>query len=152
MYHFLFELRSRVALIAELAPFGLEQVIGLRRVGIMAERALSSSLQGCVNMCLVHPDLFFGMACVADLVPDILENELGDNAVAEVAILAFLFFYDRVHIFHRKVLLCKLGMAIKTVLPHKRLFFYSGLAREQKDHARQNKEHSRQSVSMVSHG
>lgn len=111
MYHFLFELLLRVALITKIAPFGFKQVIRLRCVRVMAERTLPI-FQRCVNMSLVGPDLLLAVTGIAGLIPDILQNELGDDAVAEMAILAFFFFDDNVHIFHRKIFLLEFSMAV----------------------------------------
>lgn len=99
MHNFLFELFPPVALIAKFAATGLEQMFCLRCMRIMAERTLPV-FQRSVNMGLVKPEFLLAMTGITDLVPNIFKNELGDDAVADMTILAFLFFDDRMHVFH----------------------------------------------------
>ena len=81
----------------------------------MAERALTV-FQGRVNMGLVRSDLFLAMAGIADLIPDLFENELGDDAVAKMTVLALPFLDDRMHILHGKIFFRKFSMAVKAIL------------------------------------
>ena len=39
----------------------------------------------------VHPDFLFGVALVADLIACFFQQQLGNDAVSEVAILTFFF-------------------------------------------------------------
>src|SRR5512139_2102860 len=58
MDHLLFELLLCMALIAEVVAFHFEQMIGLARVGIVAERALPFFQRG-VDMGLGHANILF---------------------------------------------------------------------------------------------
>ena len=49
----------------------------------------------------------------------LLEKQLADYPVTEVAILAFLLFHDAMDILHRKVLVGKFGMAVHAILAGK---------------------------------
>ena len=99
MHYFLFELFPPVALIAKLASTGLEQMFCLGCMRIMAERTLPV-FQRSVNTGLVKPEFLFAMTGIADLVPNIFKNELGNDAVADMTTLAFLIFDDRMYVFH----------------------------------------------------
>ena len=127
VHHFLFERLLRMALIAEVCPFGLEQVICLGCMGIVAERALPV-FQRSMDMGLGQAELLFAVAGVTNLIADFLENELRDNTVTKVAAFAFLFLRHRMDIFHRQVFLLEFGMAGKTVLLRKCLSFDRGPA------------------------
>lgn len=127
VHHFLFEQLLRMALIAKVAPFRLEQVVGLGCMRVVAERALPV-FQHAVDMGLGQPELLFAVAGVTNLIADILENELGDDAVTKVAAFAFLFLCHRMDVLHRKIFFLEFGMAVKAFLLRERLFFDRGAA------------------------
>jgi len=89
---------------------------------VVAKRALPI-FQRTVDMGFFQAEILFAVAGVADIVADFLENELGDDPVAEVATFAFFFFRHRMDILHRKIFLLEFGMAIKTVLTRECLSF-----------------------------
>lgn len=116
-----------MALIAEIVARGLQQMIGIARMRIVTERTLPR-LQRRVDIGLGHADLLFAMTSIADLVADLLEHELGHDPVTKMAALAFLFLRHLVDMFHRKILLLELGMAVQTILFRERLSFELGAA------------------------
>lgn len=91
----------------------------------MAVDAFSFS-QRSMNIFLIQPDLLCLMTGQTDLVAFFLQQQLGQDAVPQMACLAFLFFDDGMHILHGKVFAFKLGMAIQALFsdklagPHRR--------------------------------
>src|SRR3990170_6165052 len=116
MHYFFLIGPSRMALIADLVAFTRKQVGRLRRVRIMAEGALPR-LERRMNARLVHPDLFFAVARVAEVVSFFFQDQFRDDPVPEVAVLAFLLLDHGMHVFHREVLALELGVAVETLFP-----------------------------------
>jgi hypothetical protein len=109
VYYLLLKVLLFMALVAKLTAFRLEKIIGLRRMGIVALGAFTY-FQGGVHHRFVKSYFLFFMAGIAHLIPRIFKQQLGDYAVAQVAILA-LFLLDRaVHISHPEVSVGKLGV------------------------------------------
>jgi len=81
----------------------------------MAVHAFSAFQRG-VNIFFVQPDLLCLVTGQTDLVASFFQDQLGQNAVPQVAVLAFFFLNDDMHILHGKVLAFKLGMAIQAFL------------------------------------
>ncbi len=68
-------------------------------------------------MRLVHPHLFLRVTLVAEVVPSHLQEELGDDAVSQVAVFALL--YGRVQVFHSQVLVREFRMTVQAILAGK---------------------------------
>jgi hypothetical protein len=64
---------------------------------------------------LFHSYLFSVVTAQTELIPFLLEIQPGDEAMSQMTSLAFLFFYDLVHIFHAEVLAREFGMTVKTI-------------------------------------
>lgn len=139
---------SRMALITDLVAFTGEQVRRLRRVGIMAEGALPR-LERRMHARLVHPDLFFAVTSIAEVVSFLFQDQFRDDAVPQVAVLAFLLLDHGMHVFHREVLALELGVAVKTVFPREFSLRQRGVAGNPEDRPAQKKEKPREERSSI---
>ena len=116
MHGLLFKVFLFMALIADGRALGLEQPLPLRGMRVVARRALAC-LQGLVLLCcLREPDFFPAVAIVTKAVAVLFQQELGDYAVTQMAVIALARFYDRVDVLHGQVLISEFLMAVKTVL------------------------------------
>ena len=104
-----------VALKAQVPHGCLKQFALGGGVGIVASDAAVGLERG-MHDGLVHPDLLLGMAFVAALVAALLQQQLGDHAMAEVALLAVFLLCRGVHVGKGQHFFCKLGMAVQTLL------------------------------------
>jgi Na+/proline symporter len=107
-----------VALIAYLPSLRFQEISRLGCMGIMAEHTLPC-LYGGVYIRHGHPYLFFAMACITKVVSLLLEEKLGNDTVANMAILAFLIPEGGMEVLHGKIFIRKGFMAIETLLSHK---------------------------------
>jgi hypothetical protein len=94
MDYFLFIILLFMTLITSLVPFRFQQVTCLRGMRVVALNTFSI-LQYRMHIRFVHPDLFFAVAGVADLVA------------------------DGMHIFHRQIFLCEFLVAIEAFFARK---------------------------------
>jgi hypothetical protein len=129
-----------VALIAYVVPLRLEQMGVLGRVGVVTEGAFPH-FQGNMDARLIHRDLVFGMTAKADLIPLLLEKQLGNDAVPEVAIFTFLFFDHRVHIFQGEILVGKFFVAVHALFLGELLCRKGRVIPKEKDNAAQGQEY-----------
>jgi hypothetical protein len=67
----------------------------------------------------VQSDVLAVMALEANLTALSFQQKLWQDTVAQVAIFAFFFPDDRVHILHGQVFGCKLGVALQALLARK---------------------------------
>jgi hypothetical protein len=123
--HLLFIIFLLMALITGLLPLSLQQMTCLGGMGIMAG-CTSPSFQGSMNVGLVQTYFLFGMAGITDLIPLFFQQKLRNQAMAEVAVLAFFLFHNRMDILHRQVLIGELLVAIETLSLHKPFSCWSG--------------------------
>jgi hypothetical protein len=86
-------------------------------MGIVASGAFTSLEPG-VHKSFVHPYFIFFMAFIAGLIALSFQKQLGDYTVSEVAILAFLFLDNNMHVFHFEVFIRKLGVTLQAILAH----------------------------------
>ena len=115
VYYFLLKIFLFMALVAKFTAFCLEKISGRRCMGIVAIDA-SSFFQGGVHHRFVETYLVWLVAGIAHLIPGILEQQLGNYTVPQMATLAFFLLDGSVHIFHPQVGIGKLGVTVETVL------------------------------------
>lgn len=115
MRYFLLVVLLLVALGADSRAFLLKQMGYRGRMGIMTIRAFPCP-HSRVHFSLVQSHFFYGMARVAKIILGFLQEQLGNLAVPEMAVLAFFLFHHLVHIFHAEILVGKFFMAIQTLL------------------------------------
>jgi hypothetical protein len=113
--HDLVELVLLMAAKADRVAGGTQQMGLIRGMRVMAVNAFPA-FQGRMDAFFVHPDLLGFVAGHAELVAFFFQKQLGQYPVPQMAILAFLFFDDGVHIFLGKVFAFKIGMTIKALL------------------------------------
>lgn len=107
------ELFPVVALIAQLAALGLEQVGGIGGMGIVALGAFPL-LESAMDIGFIHANRLLGMALQAKRIAGFLEQQLGNDAMAEVAVMALAFPGHRMHTFFGKIGLGKFFVTIET--------------------------------------
>jgi hypothetical protein len=115
VYYFLLKIFLFMALVAKFTAFCLEKMSRRRCMGIVAVGA-SSFCQGGVHHRFVETYLVWLVAGIAHLIPGILEQQLGNYTVPQMATLAFFLLDGSVHIFHPQVGVGKLGVTVETVL------------------------------------
>ena len=93
----------------------------------MAERAVSG-LQGRMDVWLCQPYLLLAVAGKAESVARLLQQQLRNYPVTDMAILALLLLDDGVNTLHAEVFFCKFGVAVETVLLHEFLGCMGGIA------------------------
>ena len=99
MSYLLFIILLLVTLKASFVPFGLQKVTELGSMGVMTLTAFPS-LQSSMDIRFIHPYLILTVAGIADFVAFFLEDELRNQSVPEMAILAFLVFDGCMDCFH----------------------------------------------------
>jgi hypothetical protein len=142
MYNLLLVVFFIVAVITGLVALGLEKMAGLRGMRVMAERTFSHFNRR-VHLGPVNPDLLFAVAGIADFIPGILEEELGHSSMSQMAFLAFLLFYNRMHIFHAHIPVTECRMTVKAFLAHKLLLGEGCIVRQVKGNSAKESHHSR---------
>lgn len=120
MKHLLLVALFLVALKTRLIPFCFQQSAELRGVRIMALNAFPS-LQGGMDIGLVHPDLVFAVARVADFISFFLEDQFRHQTMPEMAILAFFLFDRGMDSLHPHVLVSKFLVTVEATLADKLL-------------------------------
>ena len=105
-----------VARVARLRAFRLQEMAPLGAVRVVARGAFSR-FQDRVDVGLVQPDLLLGMAGVAQFVPVLFQQELGNDPVPEVAIFALPFLHAGVQGLEGEVFLGKLLVAVEAPFP-----------------------------------
>jgi hypothetical protein len=105
-----------MARIACLRAFRLQKVAPRGAVGVVAGRALPG-FQDRVYLRLVQPDFFPAVAGVAQFVPVLFQQELGDDPVPEMTVLAFSILHAGVQILEGKIFLGKLLVAVEASFP-----------------------------------
>ncbi len=88
-------------------------------MGVMTGRAFCL-LHGCVDISPVQSNLLSAMTIIADFVSLLFQQQVGNDAVAEVAGLAVSLLNNRVHVFHPEVLICKFLVTVEALLANKR--------------------------------
>lgn len=105
-----------VALVARFRAFRLEEVAPLGGVRVVAGDAFSGPQRG-VHPGQVQTDLFFRMAGVAQVVPLLFQQELGNDPVPEMTVFALPVFHAGMNAFEGEIFLRELLMAIEASLP-----------------------------------
>ena len=118
MNYLLFVVLFVVALITQLFTFRLEQVACLRCMWVVAAGAFSF-FQRCVHHRFFKSQGLSFMAGVAHLIPWLFEEKPGNDAVSQVAFLAFVLLDRSVYISHPEVGVGKLGVTVETLLADK---------------------------------
>ena len=138
MNHFLFVVLLVVALVTVLLAFRFEEVACLGCVGIVATGA-SSFFQCCMHYRFFKSQGLSFMAGIADLIPRLFEEKLGNDAVTQMAFLAFSLFDHRMDIFHCEVGVGKLTVTVETLLADEGSPFGGGSASGQVSNHAQEK-------------
>jgi hypothetical protein len=115
MHHFLFVDLFFMTLIADFLSLRFEQVLRLGGVRIVARYA-TANLQGGMQMRLVHSHLFRLVTRVTQVIPPLLQDKFGNDAVPKVTILALLVLEGRMYVFHSEVFVREFRMAVQTGL------------------------------------
>lgn len=102
-----------VTQITGLIAFCFHQVASLRSMGIMAEDAFAS-IYRCMNVGLIQSQFFSTVAGETDLVSFLLEQELRNHTMPQVAVLALSLLDHGVDILHAHVFVHKFLVAVKT--------------------------------------
>jgi hypothetical protein len=105
-----------VAQVARLRAFRFQEVAPLGGVRVVAGDAFAGR-KGGVHPGPVQPDLLLRMAGEAKVVPLFFQEQLGNDPVPEVAVLAFPVFHTRVHAFEGEIFLREFFMAVEASLP-----------------------------------
>jgi len=127
MNYFLFVVLLVVALVTGLLACRHEEVACLGCVRVVAVGAFSFFQCRMDYRFFKSQGLSF-MAGIADLIPRLFEQKLGNDAVPQMAFLAFSLFDYRMDIFHCEVGVGKLRVTVETLLANEGSPFGSGSA------------------------
>lgn len=131
-----------VALEADIAAAGVHHEGVVRGMRIVTGRALPLA-HGAVDALLVQTQIFLAMAGEADLVPRFLQQQLGNDAVRQVAFLAFLLLDHRMNMLLGQKVFVKVLVTVDAALAAEGTLGRLGLSdgdsrREGDDHRRQD--------------
>jgi hypothetical protein len=104
--------------ITDVVTFRLHELDPLGGMGVMAGRAFPC-FQGSMDMRLIQANFRFVVAPEAEIVAGPLEHQLGDDAMAHVALFTFLFLDNFMNAFQGHILVSELLMAVQALLADK---------------------------------
>jgi hypothetical protein len=112
---FLLEAFTLMTLKANLSALCLEQITFHGCMRIVAVDALAIFQAG-MDKGFIEPDVLIVVAGKTKLIAFSFQQQLGHNAVTQVAVLTFFFLDHRMHIRHREIFGGKIGVAVQTFL------------------------------------